>query len=100
RPVTFAQPEDADAGTEPLLGMRARTQDDLDQRRGVIADRGGFALDPLMRPIAIALVRARHMLDHRTRSIRAQAAQMCSDQLPTMENLHRLGRDPGFHFLA
>ena len=37
--VSLRQSEDADAGTEPLLGMRARTQDDLDQRRGVIADR-------------------------------------------------------------
>ena len=35
--VTFRQAEDADAGAEPLLGMRARTQDDLDQRRGIVA---------------------------------------------------------------
>src|SRR5271157_2922411 len=49
--VARRQPKNADAGTEPLLGMRARAQDDLDQRRGVVADRLGFSQDPLVRPV-------------------------------------------------
>jgi hypothetical protein len=62
--VAFAQAGDADAGAEPLFGVRPRTQHDLDQRRGIVADGGGLALDPLMRPVAIAPVRTRHMLSH------------------------------------
>ena len=54
--VTLAQAEDADAGAEPLFGMRARPQHDLHQGCGVTADRGGFALDPLVRPVAVAPV--------------------------------------------
>src|SRR5271157_4735142 len=54
--VARRQPKNADAGTEPLLGMRARAQDDLDQRRGVIADRLGFSQDPLVRPVVVAPV--------------------------------------------
>src|SRR3978361_474923 len=51
--VAFAQAENADAGTEPLFGMRARTQHDLDQRRGVVADCGGFALGPRAGQVAL-----------------------------------------------
>ena len=97
--VALRQPEDADAGAEPLLGMRARAQDDLDQRRGVVADRGGLALDPLMRPVAVAPVRARHVIGDRGRPMRAQAAQMGGHQLAAVEDLHRLRRDARLHLL-
>src|SRR4051812_4327456 len=33
--VSLAEPKDADAGPEPLLGMRARAQDHLEQRGGI-----------------------------------------------------------------
>src|ERR1700674_2900945 len=74
--VAFAQAEDADAGAEPLFGMRARTQHDLEQRRSVIADCRRFALDPLMRPVTVAPMRTWHVLGHCGGSIRAQVAQM------------------------
>src|SRR4051812_47277160 len=45
--VSLAEPENADAGPEPLLGMRARAQDDLEQRGSIVADDGGLAQDPL-----------------------------------------------------
>ncbi len=35
--VARHQPQDADARAEPLLGVRAGAQDDLNQRRGVVA---------------------------------------------------------------
>ena len=80
--------------------MRARPQHDLHQGCGVAADRGGFALDPLVRPVAVAPVRTRHVSGHRAGSIRAQVTQMRGDQLAAMEDFHRLRRDPRFHFLA
>ena len=86
------QAEDADAGAEALLGMRPRAQDDVDQGGGVVADRGGLAADPLMRPVAIAPVRARHVLRHRGRPMPAQAAQMDGDPLAAMEDLDGLRR--------
>ena len=92
--------EDADAGAEPLLGMRTRAQDDLDQRGGVVADRGGFPQDPFVRPVAIAPVRTRHVVGHAWSADAAQAAQMGRDQLAAMEDLHRLGRDARLHFFA
>ena len=49
--------------------MRAGAQDQLNEGGGVVADRGGLALNPLMRPVAIAPVRARHMLRYRARSV-------------------------------
>src|SRR5580693_7533165 len=55
--VARRQPENPDAGAEPLLGMRPRAQDDLDQRRGVIADYCRLSQDPLVRPVAVAPVR-------------------------------------------
>jgi hypothetical protein len=80
--------------------MRARAQNDLDQRRGVIADRGGLSEDPLVRPVAVASVRARHVIGERGRPIRAQAAQMGCDQLAAVEDLHCLCRDASFDLFA
>ena len=80
--------------------MRARAQDDLDQRRGVVADRCGLAQDPLVRPVAVAPVRTRHVVGERGRPIRAQAAQMGRHQLAAVEDLHRLGRDARFDLFA
>ena len=65
--VARRQSEDADAGAEPLLGMRARVQDDLDQRRSVVTDRCGLAEDSLVRPVAVAPVRTRHVVGERSR---------------------------------
>src|SRR5690242_5115428 len=69
--VSLLQAEDADAGTESLLGMRPRAQNDLHQGGRVVADRGGLALDPLMRPVAVTPVRARHVLRNRARTMPA-----------------------------
>ena len=40
--IGLGEPQDADAGAEALLGVRALPQDDLDQRRGVAADLAGL----------------------------------------------------------
>src|SRR3954447_10638031 len=70
--VSLAEPEDADAGPEPLLGMRARAQDHLEQRGCIVADGGGLAQDPLVCPIAVAPVRTRHVFGQRRRPMRPQ----------------------------
>src|SRR5215467_10814427 len=54
--IGLGQPQDADAGAEALLGVRAFAQDDLDQRRGVAADRAGLPPDALRSPVGIAPV--------------------------------------------
>jgi hypothetical protein len=53
-----------------------------------------------MRPVAIASVRARHVIGERGRSIRAQTAQMGRHQLAAVEDLHRLCRDARLHLFA
>jgi len=52
----LGEPQDADAGTEALLGVRALLQDDLDEGRGVLTDLSGFPPQALRRPIGIALM--------------------------------------------
>ena len=53
-----------------------------------------------MRPVAVAPMRARHVVGERGRPIRAVAAQMGRDQLAAVEDLHRLRRDAGFDLFA
>src|SRR6516225_1754609 len=59
--VALDQAQDADAGAEALLGMRPRAQDHVDPHGAVGPDAGGFAADTLVRPVAIAAVRAGHV---------------------------------------
>ena len=63
--ICLGQPQDADAGAETLLGVRALAQDDLDQRRGMAADCAGLPPDALRGPVGIAPVARRHVLAHR-----------------------------------
>ncbi len=99
-PQRFLSPRMPMQERNPCSGVWARTQDDLDRRGGVIADCCGVALDPLMRPVAIAPVRTRHVFSQCRRSMRAQAAQMRRHQLAAVEDLHGVGGDARLHFLA
>jgi len=62
-----------------------------------VADRPGFPQDPLVRPIAIAPVRARHVIGECGRPVWAQAAHVRRYQLAAVEDLHGLGRDARLH---
>src|SRR5215203_3779391 len=62
--ISLGEPQDTDTGAEALLGVRALPQDDLDQRRGMAADRAGLAPEPLWRPVGIAPVARRHVFAH------------------------------------
>src|SRR5580704_9305253 len=41
--IRLGEPQDADAGAEALLGVSTLAQDDLDQGRGMAADRAGLS---------------------------------------------------------
>ena len=74
--------------------MRPRPQDDVDQGLGVRADLGGFGTDALMGPVAVAAMRAWHVLGDRRRTMRQGAAQMRGDTLAAQENLDCSRGDP------
>ena len=85
---------------KPCSGWVRLAQDDLDQRRGVAADLAGLPLDPLRRPVGVALVARRHVLAHRrVLSVRGRS-QVRGDALAVMEHLDRARRDPRPHRLA
>ena len=75
--IALDQPENADRRAEALLGMRPRAQDDVDQGGGVGADLAGLAADALMRPVAVAPMRTRHVLGHGGRPMRAMGCARC-----------------------
>ena len=58
-------PQYADRGAEALLRVRPLAQDDLDECGGLGAGLAGLPLDPLRRPVGVALMARRHMLAHR-----------------------------------
>src|SRR4051812_24783283 len=59
------QPQDAEAGAEPLFGMWPALEDQSRQRRGGGADGSGLAADPLDSPLGMPPVRLRHVLGQR-----------------------------------
>ena len=65
-----------------------------------VADRGGLAADALVRPVAIAPVRTRHVLGDGGRPMRPGAAAMAGDPLAAMEDLDCGGGDPRLDLLA
>src|SRR6266511_5917231 len=63
RAVALLQSQDAEAGAEALLGMRLGLHDRLDQRDRGRADLLGLPHHPGRRPLGVAAVRARNVLD-------------------------------------
>src|ERR1700751_1066563 len=87
-------------GAEALLGMRPRAQDHVDQHGAVGPDARGFAAYTLVRPVAIAAVRAGHVFGYRGRPMRPQAAPMAGDALAAGEDLDPRRGDPRLDLLA
>ena len=54
----FGEPENAEAGAEPLFGMRAVAKDDVDQGCGIGTNRTGAAAKAFRRPVGEAAVGA------------------------------------------
>src|SRR5205085_5303309 len=60
RAVAAREPQDAESGTEALLGMRLGRHDCFDERDGGGADLARFSHHPGRRPFSVAPMRARH----------------------------------------
>ena len=70
------QAQNAQAGTEALLGMRPAAQNDIDESRRRGANRLSFFADALDRPLGMAPVRSRHVLGQRRMPPACAAALM------------------------
>src|SRR4051794_17414105 len=99
-PVALDQADDADGRAEALFGMRPRTQDQIDEPGSVGADLGRLAPHALMRPVAVAPMRAGHVLRHGGGPVRTGRAQVRGDAFAAMEDLDGGGGDPGLDLLA
>src|SRR3984893_1942859 len=87
------EPQDADAGAEALLWVRALPQDGLDQRRGVAPNLAGLPPQSLRRPVSIAPVARRHVLAHRGMLAVGGRAHMRGNALAAIEVLDRARRN-------
>ena len=87
RAERFDQPHNAETRPEALFGVRALLQDQLAQRRGRRADRGGIAPDTIDRPVGVTPMAGRHVLLHGRMFAVAAGAQMRGDPLALGEDL-------------
>src|SRR6187401_1948514 len=99
-PVRRREPQDADAGPEALLGMRALCEDDLDQRRGAAPDLSRAPPQALQCPVGMAPMARRHVLTHRRVAAVRGGADMRGDALAAMEDFDGARRDAHPHLLA
>ena len=56
------QPQDAEAGSEALLGMGSLLQDEIAERRGCRADEGGVPADAADGPVGVAAMTGWHVV--------------------------------------
>ncbi len=89
--IGLGQLEDAEAGTEALLGVGPFAQDHLDQSCCAGPDLGRRSPEPLGRPVGIATVRGGHVLAQRGVATVRGSPQMRCDALALMEDLYRPG---------
>jgi hypothetical protein len=86
--------QNAEAGAEPLFGMRTAGEHGGDQAFGVGPDLAGPAAEPIRRPLGVTPVGAGHVVGVRAVLAAHGAALMNSDALTAMENLDRAHGDP------
>src|SRR5215813_15556593 len=91
--IAVGEPQDADAGAEALLGVRALLQDDLDERRGMVPDLTGLPPQPLRRPVGIAPMARRHVLAYRRMLAIGGRAHMGRNALAAVEDFDRMRGD-------
>jgi hypothetical protein len=56
------QPQDAQAGSESLFGVRPMLQDELTERRGCRPDERGLPADAVDGPVGVTTMAGRHMI--------------------------------------
>ena len=83
-----------------MLGVRALTQDDLDQRRGVAANLAGLAAEALWRPVGVTPVARRHVVAHRRVLAVCGGAHMRRNPLAAVEQFDRARGDARPDLLA
>ena len=98
--VGLGQPQDAQTGSEALLGVRLGAHDGLDQRRRSRPDLGGKGQHPRRRPTRAAPVRARHVLGYRRLPPLQRRSRMGRDASAGMEDLDRRVGDARLDHLA
>ncbi len=84
----------------PLLGMRLRLHDCLDQRDRGWPDLGGLGHDPGWRPLGVASMCARHVLRNRGVPVPHGREGVAGDARAAMENLDRGAGDTRLDDLA
>ncbi|MCA6105541.1 hypothetical protein J6525_45760 [Bradyrhizobium sp. WSM 4400] len=90
-PVGLAEPDDAEASAEALLGVRPLIEDQVAQRRGGRPDRGGLLANALDGPAGVAPMTGRHVFRHGGVLVVAAHALMRGDPLALVENLDGAG---------
>jgi hypothetical protein len=95
--IAAHQAQDAEAGTEPLLGVGLGLEDQLDQSGGGGTDLACLASQPGWRPVGVAAVRARHVLGHRGVPMTQRVVDMRGDADAMVEDLDRAVGDACLH---
>src|SRR5271165_7412608 len=86
--------QNAEAGAEPLFGMRPAGEHGADQAFGVRPDLAGPPAEPIRRPFRVAPVGAGHMVGVRAVLAAHGASLMDADALAPMEYLDGSRGDP------
>ena len=93
-PMRPGEPDDAEAGTEALFGMRLRSQHQIHQGRGVGPDLLGLPADLCGRHAGVSPMAGRHVPGHGRVPAVSRGPNMGGDALAVVEDLDGPRRDP------
>src|SRR5205823_6973830 len=94
------QPQDAEAGSEALLGVRPVLQDKIAERDGCRPDEGGVPADTADSPVGVTAMTGRHMVGSGRVLAIAARSHVDSDPLALDEDLHGAAGEPHLHLAA
>ncbi|KTW14586.1 hypothetical protein SA9_12375, partial [Staphylococcus warneri] len=93
-PIGAGEPEDAEAGAEALLGVRAHVENEVAQSAGRRPDRGSVLSDARDGPAGVAPMAGGHVLRHGGVFVITAHALMRGDPLALVEDLYGAGSEP------
>ena len=82
------QPQDAEAGSEALLGMRPLIEDEIAERHGRRTDEGGIPADTADGPVGVSAMAGRHVVGGGGVLAIAARSHVHGDALALDEDLH------------
>jgi len=88
------QTQDAEAGSEALLGMRPPLQDEFAERRGCRTDEGGVPADTTDGPVGVTAMAGRHVVGGGGVLAVAARSHVHGDALALDEDLHGAAGEP------